>query len=133
MQSEHLTNLHLGWVIGGWAIAAAVTAALYIGGIGLGLVLPGEAAWVWVSVSMAGGFFVGGLFVGLRWADAPILHGGAITFFSVVVWFVVSLVGGPEGFESLPLVLGMILLQLASSVGGGWMGRRMTLGAGGTE
>ena len=111
-------------------IAAAVTSGLYVGGVGLGLVLPGSAAAIWVAVSMAGGFFVGGLFVGLRWTDAPILHGAAITLFSVLVWFCVSLFDTATGFGPLSMVLGLILLQLASSTLGGWVGRRVSLGSG---
>ena len=130
MQSEHLSNLHGGWVAGGWLVAVAVTAALYLGGIGLGIVSPDAGEVVWVSVSMAGGFFVGGLLVGMRWSDAPILHGAAITFLSVLVWFLVLLFGGPGGFEPLSLVLGLILLQFVASCAGGWMGRRVTLGGG---
>jgi len=129
MQSEHLTNLHPGWIVGGWLVAVAVTAALYLGGVGLGLVGPDRGVVVWVSVSMAGGFFVGGLLVGMRWSDAPILHGAAITLFSVLVWFAVLVFGAPGGPDSVPLALGLILLQLVASCGGGWMGRRVTLGA----
>ncbi|HSH75027.1 MAG TPA: hypothetical protein VLA09_05070 [Longimicrobiales bacterium] len=128
MQSEHLSNLHPGWVVLGWLVAAAVTAALYVGGAGLGLVRPDASAALWVSVSMAGGFFAGGLLVGMRWSDAPVLHGAAITLFSVLVWFVVTLVGGPGALGSIPLVLGLLLLQLVASCAGGWMGRRVTLG-----
>ena len=54
MQSEHLTNLHPGWVVGGWAIAVSVTAGLYLGGVGLGLVVPGSDALLWVIASLAG-------------------------------------------------------------------------------
>ena len=133
MQSEHLTNLHLGWVIVGWLVAVAVTAALYIGGVGLGLAGPDDRVTIWVAVSLAGGFYVGGLLVGMRWSDAPILHGAAITFFSVLVWFGVLLFGAAGGPESVPLVLGLILLQLVASCFGGWMGRRWTLGVGGLE
>ncbi|MSR20283.1 MAG: hypothetical protein EXR91_04805 [Gemmatimonadetes bacterium] len=128
MQSEHLTNLHAGWVVGGWLVAVAVTSALYIGGAGLGLVAPDSRAVLWVSVSIAAGFFVGGMLVGMRWSDAPILHGAAITFLSVLVWFLVLIFGGPEGVEPLSVVLGIILLQLVASCAGGWMGRRVTLG-----
>ena len=84
MQSEHLTNLHPGWVAGGWAIAVAVTSMIYLGGVGAGLTMAGSGEVVWVVASMAGGFFVGGLFVGMRWSDAPVLHGVAITGFSVL-------------------------------------------------
>jgi hypothetical protein len=128
MQSEQLRNLHPGWVAAGWLVAASSTAAIYVGGAGLGLVGPDSGVAVWVSVSMGGGFFVGGFLVGMRWSNAPILHGAAITLFSVLVWFVVGLLGGSGGFEPVTLALGLILLQLVASCGGGWMGRRMTLG-----
>jgi len=133
MQSEHLTNLHPGWVVAGWLIAVAATAALYLGGVGAGFVGPDEGVALWVSVSMAGGFFVGGLLVGMRWSDAPILHGAAITFVSVLVWFALGLFGAPGGAESAPLVLGLILLQLVAACSGGWAGRRATLGSGKAE
>ncbi len=127
MQSEHLSNLHPGWVVGGWLVAVGVTAALYLGGIGAGLVGPERGVVLWVCVSMSGGFFVGGLLVGMRWSDAPILHGAAITFFSVLVWFLVMLVAEPGGPDSVPLVLGLVLLQFVASCVGAWVGRRMTL------
>jgi len=133
MQSEHLTNLHPGWILGGWLIAVAVAAALYLAGVGAGLVGPDEGVAVWVAVSIAGGFFVGGLLVGMRWSDAPILHGAAITFLSVVVWFAVLLLGDPASPDSVPLVLGLILLQLVAACVGGWTGRRWTMGVGRTE
>lgn len=133
MQSEHLTNLHPGWVVAGWLVAVAVTAALYLGGVGAGLVRPDQGVALWVSVSMAGGYFVGGLLVGMRWSDAPILHGAAITLFSVLFWFAVLLIGGPDGPDSVPLVLGLILLQLVAACAGGWMGRRWTMGVGRAE
>ena len=128
MQSEHLTNLHPGWVVGGWLVAVAVTAALYLGGVGLGLVLPDAGAVIWVAVSMGGGFFAGGLYVGMRWAEAPILHGAAITFLSVLVWFLVSILQGPGSFEPQGMTLGLILVQMLAASLGGWTGRRVTLG-----
>jgi hypothetical protein len=111
----------------------AVAAGLYLGGIGAGLVGPDEGAAVWISVAIAGGFFTGGLLVGMRWSDAPILHGAAITFLSVVVWFAVLLLGDPAAPDSVPLVLGLILLQLVAACFGAWMGRRWTLGVGRVE
>ena len=128
MQSEHLTNLHPGWVIGGWGIAVSITAALYLGGVGLGVVRPGANALPWLVASLAGGFYIGGLLVGLRWSDAPILHGVAISFFSVLVWFVIASLGDVDAFDSAPVVLGIVLVQLVAAVAGGWMGRRVTLG-----
>ena len=132
MHSEHLSNLHPGWVVGGWLIAVAVTSAAFIAFVGLGLLPPdGARSVAWIYLAAALGFFAGGLFVGLRWSDAPIIHGAAITFVSVGVWLVGSLVlprgmgGGGVTLEA-PVVLGMILLQLLASVAGGLVGRTMT-------
>lgn len=132
MHTEHLSNLHPGWVVGGWLIAVAVTSAAYLGLVGTGLLPQGPWAVFGVAAAMAVGFFAGGLFVGLRWSDAPILHGAAITFLSVAVWFLGTLLlsrledwSGPT-----PAVLGLVLVQLAASSAGGWMGRRAALGVG---
>ena len=124
MQSETLSNLHLGWIFGGWFVAVTVTAAVYVGGVGLGLASSDTSVVVWVVASLAVGFFVGGLLVGMRWSNAPILHGAAITLFAVVVWFGLTLVGGPEHVDS-PIVLGAILVQLIASCSGGWTGKRL--------
>lgn len=136
MQSEHLANLHPGWIVGGWLVALAVTSGAYLALVGTGLFPPGPSAVVGVAVAVAVGFFVGGLFVGLRWGDAPILHGAAITFLSVVLWFVASL-AAPGSLESWSgptrAVLGLILVQMASASAGGWLGRRWMLGAGAPE
>jgi hypothetical protein len=131
MQTEHLGNLHPGWIIGGWLIAVATTSVVYLALVGTGLFPRGDAAVVGVAVAMAVGFFVGGLFVGLRWVDAPILHGAAITLVSLLVWFLGSLTlpGNALGWSnSAPAALGLILLQFVAAGLGGWTGRRMSLG-----
>ena len=99
--------------------------------VGMGLAPVGDSAALGFVPAMAIGFFAGGLVVGMRWCDAPILHGAAITFFSVLVWFAGSLAlpGSMEALEGpAPEALGLVLLQLAASVAGGWTGRRVTLG-----
>jgi hypothetical protein len=127
MESEHLENLHPGWVVGGWAIAIAVTSAAYLALVGSGLLPRGPWEVLGLAVAMAVGYFVGGLFIGLRWAEAPILHGVAVTLISVLVWFAGS-VTLPQRFASdAPAVLGLILVQLSGSVWGGWLGRRLAL------
>ena len=134
MHSEHIRNLHPGWVVGGWLVAVGVAGAVFMGLVGVGLARPdaGGADLV-VLAAVAVGFFAGGFFVGLRWSDAPILHGAAITFLSVFVWFAGELafpgsLGEPSAsLRRTTLVLGVILLQLAASVGGGWVGRRLVL------
>lgn len=130
MQSEHLSNLHPGWIAGGWLVAVAVTSGAYLALVGTGLLPRGAAAVAGVAAAMAVGFFAGGLFVGIRWGDAPILHGAAITLLSVLAWFVGTLVltrsqalSGPT-----PAVLGLILVQFAASSAGGWAGRRLVAG-----
>ena len=97
---------------------------------GTGLVPAGESSVLALALAMAVGFFAGGLVVGMRWCDAPIIHGAAITFFSVLVWFAGSLAvpGSVEALEGeTPAVLGLVLLQLVASVSGGWAGRSMSL------
>ena len=133
MDTEHLGNLHPGWIVGGWLIAVAVTSAVYLVLVGAGLLPQGEAAVFGVALAMAAGFFSGGLFVGLRWVDAPILHGAAITLVSLLVWFLgsLSLPGNALGWSnSTSAALGLLLLQLVASSLGGWTGRRVALGAG---
>lgn len=130
MKSEHLENLHPGWVLGGWAVSVAVTSAAYLAVVGAGLLPAGPGEVLGLALAMSVGFFAGGLFVGLRWAEAPILHGAAMTLTSVVVWFAGSLAlpGRTETLAtSIPAILGLILLQLVATVGGGWVGRRTTL------
>lgn len=136
MHSEHITNLHPGWVVGGWLVAVAVSSAGFMILVGLGLLDADSArAAFLVPAAVAVGFFLGGLFVGMRWSDAPILHGVAITVLTVLVWFVGELLvpeamapgmGTPEG-EGSTFVLGMILLQLVVTVAGAWTGRWMVL------
>jgi hypothetical protein len=129
MHSEHITNLHPGWVAGGWLVAIAVAGLVFLALVGTGL-LPREGAGevVGSAVAIGAGFFAGGFFVGLRWSDAPILHGVAITLLSVVVTFA-SVVFAPGLGGGMPggttFVLGTILLQLVASVLGGWTGRTM--------
>lgn len=130
MHTEQLTNLHPGWVVGGWLTAAAGTAAAYLTLVGIGLLPRGPEDVMGVGLALAVGFFAGGLLVGLRWMDAPILHAVAITLLSVVVWFLgsVALQGDGPLTGSSTTILGLILLQLVTSVAGGWMGRWISLG-----
>lgn len=129
MHTEHIDNLHPGWVLGGWLIAIGVAGAAFLVLVGLGLARPDVGGMGFMVLgAVAVGFFAGGLFVGLRWSDAPILHGTAITFLNVFVWFATELVvPGALGDSGLGvgLVLGVILVQWVAAVGGGWMGRSL--------
>lgn len=131
MHSEHITNLHPGWVAVGWVIGLAVSSAIFLVLVGLGIIGPDtRGSTLLIPAAMAVGFFAGGLVVGLRWSDAPILHGVAITFVSVLVWYLGELLA-PVVVEPLDpagdagFILGMILLQLVAAVAGGWAGRTM--------
>lgn len=137
MYSEHLENIHPGWVVGGWLVALAVTSAAFMVFVGIGLTegaMPGVG--VFAGVAMAVGFFVGGLFVGLRWTEAPILHGVAITLVSVLVWLLGNLLlpdslGGDNlELDATTATLTLILVQLVAACGGGWMGRRLVMKGG---
>jgi hypothetical protein len=137
MHSEHLSNVHPGWVVGGWLVGVAVTSGAFLAVVGMGLASahgPGTA--LAAALCMAVGFFAAGLFIGFRWTEAPILHGVALALTSVVVWFGANLLspdplgGAGRGLGSPRVVLGLILLQLVSAVGGGWLGRRTVLGGG---
>ena len=107
-----------------------MTAGAHLAFVAVGLLPADPDAVLGVAAALAVGFFAGGLVVGLRWMDAPVLHAVAITLLSVVLWFAGSLALG----ETLPLegssttVLGLVLLQLVASVAGGWTGRWMSLG-----
>jgi hypothetical protein len=133
MRTEQLTNLHPGWVVGGWLTAAAVTAACYLTLVGIGLLPVEPDAVIAVASSLAVGFFAGGLVVGLRWMDAPTLHAVAITLLSMVVWFLGSLGlrGDPPLDESATTILGLLILQLVAATLGGWTGRWLSLGRAG--
>lgn len=129
MHTEHLTNLHPGWALGGWLVALAVTSLLYIALVGTGLLPPGSGTALGAIVSMGAGFYAGGLFIGFRWGSAPILHGAAITFISILVWFLGSVIW-PGAFggavDATATVPGVILLQFLASAAGGWTAARLT-------
>jgi hypothetical protein len=117
----------------GWMVSVAVTSAAYLAAVGTGLFPRGPQAVLGVAGAVAVGFFVGGLFVGLRWNDAPILHAAAFTFLSVLIWFLGSLAlpGALDAWAGpTPAVLGLVLVQFFSAAWGGWIGRRITLGGG---
>ncbi len=129
MHSEHLTNLHPGWIVAGWLTAAAVTAAAYLALVGAGLLPREPDAALAVALALAVGFFAGGLVVGMRWMEAPILHAVALTVLSMAVWFAGGLALGDDAplEDSGTTILGLVLLQLVAAAGGGWTGRWMSL------
>ncbi len=137
MRTEHLQNVHLGWVTAGWLIAAAVTSLVVIALAGLGIVAPdGSMSPVWSLVAVVIGFYVGGMFTGFRSPDAPILHGIAIGIFSLVAWLVINLVvslalpgAGWTGLTPLAAAAAL-LLQMAAAVAGALSGRAIEVRGG---
>lgn len=133
MYSEHLNNVHPGWVVGGWLVSVAVTSATFMVLVGLGLTTAGTPGMgLWVAVAVAVGFLAGGLFVGFRWTDAPILHGLAMTVVTILVWLLGNLLpprlgGGNLELGATTATLALLLVQLAAAVAGGWIGRRLVL------
>src|SRR5512141_1098018 len=137
MRTEHLQNVHLGWVTAGWLIAAAVTSLVVIALAGLGVVAPeGSMAAVWSILAVGVGFFVGGLSTGFRSPEAPILHGSAIGIFSLVAWLAVNVVAelaftGAAWTALTPTAAAAaLLLQMAAAVAGALTGRSIELRGG---
>jgi hypothetical protein len=134
MHTETLANLRPSWIAFGWFIAVSVSALVILALIALGIMSPdttqGESAAI--AVALLVGFLIGGLFVGIRTQAAPILHGVAIGFFSLVVWILVNLIPGEAtgwtAWRALPLgpALALIGLQAAAAVVGARMGVRWT-------
>jgi hypothetical protein len=118
-------NLHPGWVIGGWLVAFAVTALVFLGLTGLGLDPEGVVA---PSIALTLGFFAGGLFVGVRWSNAPVLNGTAMALVSVIVWLGGRLLA-PDAIGDPPRELGFALVlvvqQLVAAVAGALAGRAL--------
>jgi hypothetical protein len=127
MRSEHLSNVHPGWAVVGWVIAVAVTAIVHLVLVGTGFLPAGGAETFAGGVAVTLGFFAGGLFVGLRWSEAPVLNGAAIAVLSILLWFVSTLVPSPiVGHLQLgdsALTLGSVLLQLSAAIAGALTGR----------
>jgi hypothetical protein len=132
MRSEHLTNVHPGWAAVGWFVAVAVTALVHLALVGTGLLPAGAAEALGGALAVVLGFFAGGLLVGMRWSEAPILNGAAIALLSAVLWFVSALVApepmlGHLRLGDSALTLGSVLLQLSAAVAGALFGRSVVL------
>jgi hypothetical protein len=126
MRTEHLQNVHLGWVTAGWLIAAAVASLVVMLFAAIGIVGPdGSVGPAWTIVAVVLGFYVGGMFTGFRSIDAPILHGIAIGIYTLVAWLVLNLVasllaGAPWQKLSPTAAAAALLLQMAAAVAGAW-------------
>lgn len=134
MHTEHLANVHLGWVAAGWLVAAAVTSLVFLVLVSLGLLgADSTTESLWAVVAVALGFWAGGFFIGTRSIDAPILHGIAIGLASLVVWFLLNLLVNlalrPPDWSALTptLTAALLLEQMVVAVAGAWVGHRIAM------
>jgi hypothetical protein len=141
VHTEHLNNVRVGWVVTGWVVAVAVASLTALVLVALGVLAEpapeevggagGEGAWVLLAV--VAGFLAGGLFLGFRSIDAPILHGLGMGVVSLVAWLVLNLAAallfGGAGWPALTPTwsAAVLLLQLAAAVAGAWIGHRLAL------
>jgi hypothetical protein len=114
MHTEHLQNVTLGRVLGGWLVAIAVTSFILLVLAGFDAVpLSGDGTW-WSVLAVAVGFFGGGFFTGFRALQAPVLHGIAIGMMSLGAWLIANLavfgLAGRESWAALTPTLTIALL-----------------------
>ncbi|HWV57479.1 MAG TPA: hypothetical protein VNZ57_08515 [Longimicrobiales bacterium] len=129
MHTEHLQNVRVRWVLVGWLIAVAVASllALALASFGL-LTATAEGGTAWATLAVVIGFLAGGLFTGVRAAEAPILHGVAIGLFSILAAFVLNLLAlllfesPPYATLSVTAGLTLIFAQVVAAVLGAWSG-----------
>lgn len=134
MHTEHLQNVHAGWVAAGWLVAAAVTSLIFLVLASVQLIGNDSGTQaLWAVVAVAFGFWAGGFFIGTRAIEAPILHGIAIGLASLVAWFLLNLLVGlafrMSYWSSLTptLTAALMLEQMVAAVAGAWVGHRIAL------
>ena len=135
MHTEHLQNVKPGRVVAAWLVAAAVTSLVALALLGSGIMSdePSPANTWWSVLAVAVGFFVGGLFVGFRAIEAPILHAFAMGLTSLVVWFLLNMLAAsflPDwSWAALTpqLALGILLMQFVASTLGALLGHNLAL------
>ncbi|HSL69139.1 MAG TPA: hypothetical protein VK864_02810 [Longimicrobiales bacterium] len=129
MHTEHLNNVRLGYVLGGWAISIAATSLFVFVLIATGLQAEGGDGR-WIALAVALGFAAGGLFVGFMTALAPILHGIMIGLTSLVAWAIVNVLSSiffPDFMWTAlnaQWTVAVILVQIVSAVLGARFGYR---------
>ncbi len=132
MHTEHLQNVRMGHVAGGWLVAIAVTslAVFVLEALGFsdGGVVNGLASGLAVLV----GFGAGGMFAGFRSMRAPILHGVGMGVLSVSAWALVNLVGvfQPQlvyGGVTAPVLAALMFVQFVAAMVGALVGYNLAL------
>jgi hypothetical protein len=140
VHTEHLSNVRVGWVLTGWGVAVAVASLVVLVFVAIGVLgepiadeMAEPAIGVWVLLSVAAGFFAGGLFLGFRSIDAPLLHGLFMGLTSLVAWFALNvmsalLFGDAQWPGLTPAWAATVLLvQFGAAAGGAWVGHVLAL------
>lgn len=135
MNTEHLQNVRLGRVVGAWLFAVAITSLVSFALMGAGVMPPESTApnVFGTLTAVAAGFLAGGLFVGFRAIEAPILHALAIGLLSLVVWFLVNVfaalfVPTADWVALTPaLAISILFTQWAASMVGALLGHNIAL------
>lgn len=131
MHTEHLQNVHPVRVLAGWLVSIAVTSVVVFGLIVLGIMgAEPRQDWTWAVMAVAVGFLVGGWFTGFRTLEAPILHGVALGFTTLLAWAVLNLVVAVSFRESqwsamtASTAIAVLFTQVVAAVAGCWIGTR---------
>jgi hypothetical protein len=133
MHTEHLQNVSIGAVIGGWLVAIAVTSLMVFMFEASGFDTRGGTANSFATlVAGTAGFGAGGFFTGFRARRAPVLHGIGIGLASIVVWVVVNLVATMAGLSYDPglgtaLTIGVVLVMIVAAAIGALVGYNLAL------
>ena len=129
MHTEHLQNVRAVWVLVGWLIAVAIASLAALGFASVGLLgAEADGGTVWATLAVLIGFFVGGLFTGMRAVEAPILHGIAMGVLSIVAAFVLNLLAmlafgsPPYATMTAAAALTYLFAQIVAAVLGCWSG-----------
>lgn len=133
MHTEHLQRVRPGIVVAGWLVAVAVASLIIVSLLGLNVLDAESTAGTRVSMgAVAIGFFVGGLFAGLRAREAPILHGAALGLISLIVWFALNFLSAIFFREfdwqalTAELAITLVLIQIVAAILGARFGYRTT-------
>ena len=133
MHSEHLQNVRPVRVISGWLVAIAVTSLIMLVFTATGITERTTDMLPWSPVSVAVGFFVGGMFAGMRALQAPVLHGIFIGLTSLVAWVVANVIaygiGRASDWETvgMDVALMLLLVQIIAAIIGALIGYNIAL------
>lgn len=135
MHTEHLQNVRAGRVLMAWLIAIAITSLVTLALVAFGPMTEDASAanTAWSTVAVIAGFSAGGFWVGFRALEAPVLHAFGIGITSLVVWFLLNVVGKLffPSFEwpsmTPELAVGLLLAQFAAAAVGALLGYNIAL------